>query len=782
MLFVGIGLIAGCIIGGFTRYALHICIPHAELLGRNALGLLNELEMGSYEMSRRRRLADDDLVLIGVMTAKKFVGTRALAAQQTWVKSIPGKVIFFSSEGSEKESPPGLPVIGLKNVDDSYPPQKKSFMMLKYMHDHFLNKFKFFMRADDDLYIKGEILGQLLYSINDSRALFLGQAGLGNKDEFGLLHLNSSENFCMGGTGIILSRRTLSLMVPHVRSCIKNMYTTHEDVEIGRCVSKFAKVSCTWAYEMQKIFYNNYREPKGSFTHSLKDQAIHNAATLHPVKNSSYQHRIHTYFISLKVSKLRNRLSKLQREVNAMNDELQDRDEFYSPVRYGLPASLLKTIPRNRDEVLSWDFFSKSAFSAKNLNPRRGLEADQKTGFEDNVVQVMEMINRNSRQRGRAIDFKEILYGYNRVNPLHGADYILDLLLVYKKFKGKRRMTVPVRRHAYLQQAFLEVEFREDDLTNVPLPEVATVMAAEKSATDSHRPKRGFSELPNVRVNLILPLSGRYKTFLQFIHNFEDVCLKNAENVSLVIMLYPSEQDDRSEETISYIRNLQEKYPEYKLRVISGQGAFARGVALQHGSSLYADHDLLFFIDVDMYVRRDTLQRIRLNAIEGRSVYYPVVFSQYDPQLVCEKDNSSVCSPKMSPFVFDMPGGYWRNFGFGIVALTNSDLRQAGGFDLNIKGWGKEDVALVDKFIFYNVSVFRSVDTGLVHIFHSIVCDPNLDPAQYQMCLGSKAASYASTEKLASFVFQTPEIFRRNEQQPAKAVPEVNAFQDGAES
>lgn len=396
------------------------------------------------------------------------------------------------------------------------------------------------------------------------------------------------------------------------------------------------------------------------------------------------------------------------------------------------------------------------------------------------------MINRNSRQRGRAIDFKEILYGYNRVNPLHGADYILDLLLVYKKFKGKRRMTVPVRRHAYLQQAFLEVEFKED-LTNVPLPEASKsshksspAVTVAKRATDS-KPVREFSELPDVRVNFILPLSGRYKTFLQFIHNFEDVCLKNRENVSLVIMLYPSEQDDRSEETNSYIRNLQEKYPEYKLRVVPGQGAFARGVALQHGSSLYADRDLLFFIDVDMYVHRDTLQRIRLNTIEGRSVYYPVVFSQYDPQLVCEKDNSSVCSPKMSPFVFDKQGGYWRNFGYGIVSLLNSDLRRAGGFDLNIKGWGKEDVALVDKFIFYNVSVFRSVDIGLVHIFHSIVCDPNLDPAQYQMCLGSKAASYASTEKLANFVFQTPEIFRRNEL-PSKAIPEVNAFQDGTDS
>lgn len=65
----------------------------------------------------------------------------------------------------------------------------------------------------------------------------------------------------------------------------------------------------------------------------------------------------------------------------------------------------------------------------------------------------MEIINAPSRQRGRVIDFNELLYGYTRLDPLHGADHILDLLLRYRRYRG-RKMTAAVRRHAYLQQTF----------------------------------------------------------------------------------------------------------------------------------------------------------------------------------------------------------------------------------------------------------------------------------------------------------------------------------------
>lgn len=193
------------------------------------------------------------LIFVGVMTAQKYLDTRALAIHNTWGKTVPGKLIFFSSFSSRTNQ--SLPLVPLKSVDDSYPPQKKSFLMLKFMHDHFIDDFEWFMRADDDVYIRTDHLEVFLRSINSSKPQFIGQAGVGNKAEFGQLSLQPDENFCMGGPGMILSRDTLRLLIPHIRYCLKNLYSTHEDVEVGRCVRKFVGIPCTWSYEVRFSFY-----------------------------------------------------------------------------------------------------------------------------------------------------------------------------------------------------------------------------------------------------------------------------------------------------------------------------------------------------------------------------------------------------------------------------------------------------------------------------------------------------------------------------------------------
>ncbi|KAL4613269.1 chondroitin sulfate synthase 1 [Arapaima gigas] len=694
-----------------------------------------------------------NFLFVGVMSAQKYLKSRAVAAHRTWAQTIPGRVEFFSSEGSDISIP--IPIVALKNVDDSYPPQKKSFMMLKYMHDHYLEQFEWFMRADDDVYVKGDRLESFLRSLNSSALLLLGQTGMGARDELGKLALEPGENFCMGGPGVIMSREVLRRMVPHIRQCLQEMYTTHEDVEVGRCVRRFAGVQCVWSYEMQQLFYENYEPNKKGYIRDLHNSKIHRAITLHPNKNPPYQYRLHSYLLSRKIAELRHRTIQLHREIVQMSryssTEVHKEDQ-----QLGMPPSFMRFHPHQREDVLEWEFISgKYIFSpADGQPPRRGMDSSQKMALDDIIMQVMEMINANAKTRGRIIDFKEIQYGYRRVNPMFGAEYVLDLLMLYKKHKGKA-MTVPVRRHAYLQQTFSKIQFREEEemdarglvgrinqesdslsfLSNSLKMLVPFKLSSSRS--DLKEPKEK-------KVNILVPLMGRYEIFVRFMANFEKICLVPKQNVKLLILLFSMDNNTERVRHVELMRDYHAKYPKAELEIKAVSGPFSRALALEMGSSHFSNDSLLFYCDVDLLFTADFLQRCRANTILGEQTYFPVIFSQYDPKVVYAGK-----APSDNHYVFTPKTGLWRHYGFGIVCVYKGDLVRAGGFDVSIQGWGLEDVDLFNKFVQSGIRLFRSTDTGIVHVHHPVICDPNLDPKQYKMCLGSKASSHGSTQQLA---------------------------------
>lgn len=252
-----LGLTVGLLLGFIILN--HRITPPTSIINRfnftfptNIIDQKNDIT--SSGLTNEERLLNNtslNLVFVGVMTAQKYLSNRAKAVYETWGKEVPGKIAFFASEFSTiPENCPDLPLVSLPTVDDSYPPQKKSFLMLQYMWNNFGDKYEWFLRADDDVYVRTDRLEKLLRSVNSKRAMYIGQAGRGNSEEFGLLSLEYDENFCMGGPGVIISRETLKRIVPHIKYCLKNLYTTHEDVELGRCVKKYAGIPCTWSYEV----------------------------------------------------------------------------------------------------------------------------------------------------------------------------------------------------------------------------------------------------------------------------------------------------------------------------------------------------------------------------------------------------------------------------------------------------------------------------------------------------------------------------------------------------
>lgn len=767
-----IGIISGILLASWSRYRFFSCrlsprtccnfrrLHNDPLQATASQFFASSTSSSSRQSQDQQHVGEEErsgkkFILVGVMTAEKYLNTRATAAYKTWARSINGEVIFFSGESSEGNG--DIPIVGLEGVDDTYPPQKKSFSMLKYMHDNYIDQFEWFMRADDDVYIKGGRLQSFLRSINSSRALFIGQAGLGTKEEFGQLSLEENENFCMGGPGIVLSQTTLKRLAGHIDHCLRNSYTTHEDVEIGRCVKRFAGISCTWAFEMQHLFFHNYKEEKGSFTYSLNKVDLSQAITLHPIKEPAHQYRVHNYILGQHISSLRHKSLLLHRELRSLDNLLGEKYSSASD-KLGYQASLMKFVPTEEEDVLDWEFFTRPIYSASDFNPKRGMPGHLRTGLDDIILQTLQMVNSNSRQRGRNIDFKEILYGYRRINPFFSSDYILDLLLIFRKHKG-RRMTVPVRRHAYLQQNFGAIEFLEDlypSYIEKQSPHSSSTYPFAHLFTNSKSPERTNLDKSQEVIHIILSLSGRYETFRRFMQNYEKVVLNRKEKVRLNIVLFDSPDEMALQKTINLIMHYQQQYGANRIELIEANGPFSRAKALKLGSSDTKPNTLLFFMDVDIVIGKDVFQRVRLNTRQSIQVYFPIVFSQYDPEPFCENSSLDKCVTDYQNFQDDY--GSWRQFGFGIASVYKTDLEAVGGFDTSIQGWGKEDVDLYQKFLNSNLTIFRSVDPGLYHAFHPVSCDPALEPAQYQMCLGSKASGFRSTQQLSKIFYNNPEL------------------------
>ncbi|XP_072538707.1 chondroitin sulfate N-acetylgalactosaminyltransferase 1-like [Salminus brasiliensis] len=260
--------------------------------------------------------------------------------------------------------------------------------------------------------------------------------------------------------------------------------------------------------------------------------------------------------------------------------------------------------------------------------------------------------------------------------------------------------------------------------------------------------KEEVIDTSNMLINIIVPLAERVETFRQFMHNFREVCLQQVERIHLTVVFFGREKMD---EVRGIIDSTARKMRSRNFTLIHLNEKFSRGRGLDVGASAWKKSNaLLFFCDVDVHFTEEFLHSCRMNAQPGKRVFYPIPFSQYNPDVIYGEHNIPSTDKQL---VISKSTGFWQDFGFGMTCQYRSDFINIGGFDPSIKTWGKEDLHLYRKYLHSNIMVVRAPSRGLFHMWHERLCADDLSAESFTTCMQSKAMNEASHSQMGELLF-----------------------------
>ncbi|EDW79875.1 uncharacterized protein Dwil_GK17784 [Drosophila willistoni] len=404
-------------------------------------------------------------------------------------------------------------------------------------------------------------------------------------------------------------------------------------------------------------------------------------------------------------------------------------------------AEILHGLPLNNEyELIPYNHFTFTRVYPIDLGLGKRV-VEKPIGYRrrdllEAVNKALESLNRNHTARmraksstGNSVDavkftLDDFIEGIYRTEPTTGTQYEL----YFKSIKHP----MPLVRKALIMRPFAPLQ-------TVQLAEMATASPGTKDVETIH---------------IILPLAGRLHSFRSFLKMFKHL---DDPHLRLIVVYFGEQGLSQAKQLIGAKGHVQ---------LLALNETFSRAKALRLGaehiklpkakdSKDAKDSDaLLFMCDVDIVFTSKFLERCRWNSSPGKKVYYPVVFSLYNPHVVYTLQGKPMPSDP-EQLIISRDTGFWRDFGYGMTCQYRSNFLQIRGFDEEeIVGWGGEDVMLYRKYIRSKIKIIRATDPGIFHRWHTKICSNSLTADQYRACIRSRALNEASHAQLGFLAFR----------------------------
>ncbi|XP_018903516.2 chondroitin sulfate N-acetylgalactosaminyltransferase 2 [Bemisia tabaci] len=352
-----------------------------------------------------------------------------------------------------------------------------------------------------------------------------------------------------------------------------------------------------------------------------------------------------------------------------------------------------------------------------------------------NVIEAsLTLLNKNlTSNRYTFNDFQEGIY---RTLPSSGTHYE-----VYFRLKNTTTKNF----------SYVKVSLLKPFLSVIPLASDLVVQAK--------------GENPKELVHVVLPISNRLKTFQRFMDKFIKIGLRMDRNVLLTIVYFGDPGLRKAESIVTKIISKFNSFNNIRLVAVNETLSRVRAVEVAvevpwpslHTNKVLRELDdvLLFVCDADIVFSARFLDRCRWNSEPGARVYYPIVFSLYNPHVIYTLQGKPVPS-ETDQLVISRDTGFWRDFGFGMSCQYKSDfLRMHEQSDKFLRR-GLEDISLYRKYLRSKIKVVRATDPGIFHIWHPKTCseEEHMSVDQYRGCIRLRALNEASHSQMGFLVYQ----------------------------
>lgn len=447
------------------------------------------------------------------------------------------------------------------------------------------------------------------------------------------------------------------------------------------------------------IYYlqvNDFKEDRIDYFPSLSN--FTNILALYPTRNSHVLHELHRHFVTAKYNNTRRQLDSLSSIISRLANHSIIHQESFLPHQYPLQVSIANEI--------RWDYFDNNFFyNDRYLDARCYLE-EHKNELNTVLLEIVRLANIDYHV---PLVFNRIINGY-MTRTEDGTRYIIDAEL--------QEIYTP---HATLRRRFsLLRPFR-----------LNYVSFSSKSVIDEV-------------VHMIVPIHEVGVRLIGFFKTYENLINDLKDHIHLIMVVYNQKDTKQCKE---FVKKYQSGYPMLTFTIVQGKGQFSRARALDAGTAILNNTDLMFFCDVDLDIGVNFFERCKLNTILGKQVYYPEVFKMYNMDYVYRYGTK--------PLYYDTvrKHGHWGYYGYGMVCMYKSDYVKVGGLDTSYIGWGGEDLEFHSRVSRKGYGILRAPDPALKHPWHKKVCDLS-DKSKQSQCLGSQSEVLADRAELGRYVYE----------------------------